>query len=280
MQLRKAARIILVGAPGVGKGTQSERMLKRFPQLASISSGDLLRDNVRRRTPLGTVRLSVATTPGIQAESLMKAGSLVPDSTILRLITNELTTRGWLTPSTTQKPLTVNSVASSLNPLNAFAPAQDEYITPTSSYQGSYDFSDQPSASFILDGFPRTVDQAIQLDRLVPINLVVQLNTPTSVILDRICNRWIHAASGRVYNTTFNAPKVDGKDDITGEALIQRDDDKPETWMARLKKFEETSLPLLEHYDKLGVLWKVDGNSSDEISPKLFDEFNKRFGLA
>ncbi|KEQ82285.1 adenylate kinase [Aureobasidium pullulans EXF-150] len=226
MQLRKAARIILVGAPGVGKGTQSERMLKRFPQLASISSGDLLRDNVRRRTPLG-----------IQAESLMKAGSLVPDSTILRLITNELTTR-------------------------------------------SYDFSDQPSASFILDGFPRTVDQAIQLDRLVPINLVVQLNTPTSVILDRICNRWIHAASGRVYNTTFNAPKVDGKDDITGEALIQRDDDKPETWMARLKKFEETSLPLLEHYDKLGVLWKVDGNSSDEISPKLFDEFNKRFGLA
>ena len=64
MQLRKAARIILVGAPGVGKGTQSERMLKRFPQLASISSGDLLRDNVRRRTPLGTVRLSVVTTPG------------------------------------------------------------------------------------------------------------------------------------------------------------------------------------------------------------------------
>ncbi|THY36501.1 adenylate kinase [Aureobasidium pullulans] len=269
MQLRKAARIILVGAPGVGKGTQSERMLKRFPQLASISSGDLLRDNVLTSASLG-----------IQAESLMKAGSLVPDSTILRLITNELTTRGWLTPSTTQKPLTVNSVASSLNPLNAFAPAQDEYITPTSSYQGSYDFSDQPSASFILDGFPRTVDQAIQLDRLVPINLVVQLNTPTSVILDRICNRWIHAASGRVYNTTFNAPKVDGKDDITGEALIQRDDDKPETWMARLKKFEETSLPLLEHYDRLGVLWKVEGNSSDEISPKLFDEFNKRFGLA
>ncbi|KAG9817543.1 hypothetical protein KCU63_g18812, partial [Aureobasidium melanogenum] len=82
------------------------------------------------------------------------------------------------------------------------------------------------------------------------------------------------------YNTTFNAPKVDGKDDITGEPLIQRDDDKPETWMARLNKFEETSQPLLEHYDKLGVLWRVDGNSSDEITPKLFDEFNKRFGLA
>ncbi|KAG9572107.1 adenylate kinase, partial [Aureobasidium melanogenum] len=266
MQLRKAARIILVGAPGVGKGTQSERMLQRFPQLASISSGDLLRDNVRRRTPLG-----------IQAESLMKAGSLVPDSTILRLITNELTTRGWLTPSTTQKPLILNSVTSSFNTVTS---SQDDYITPTTAHQRQYDFSDQPNASFILDGFPRTVDQAIQLDKLIPINLVVQLNTPTSVILDRICNRWIHAASGRVYNTTFNAPKVEGKDDVTGEPLIQRDDDKPETWMARLNKFEETSQPLLEHYDKLGVLWRVDGNSSDEITPKLFDEFNKRFGLA
>jgi adenylate kinase len=218
--------------------------------------------------------------PGIQAESLMNAGSLVPDSTILRLITNELTIRGWLTPSTAQKPLIMNSVASSLNPMNAFASSQDDYITPTTSHQGPYDFSDQPNASFILDGFPRTVDQAIQLDKLIPINLVVQLNTPTSVILDRICNRWIHAASGRVYNTTFNAPKVEGKDDITGEPLVQRADDCPKTWMARLKKFEETSKPLLEHYDKLGVLWSVDGNSSDEITPKLFDEFNQRFGLS
>jgi adenylate kinase len=217
---------------------------------------------------------------GIQAESLMKAGSLVPDSTILRLITNELTTRGWLTPSTAQKPLIMNSVAPSLNPTNAFTSSQDDYITPTASHQGPYDFSDQPNASFILDGFPRTVEQAIQLDKLVPINLVVQLNTPTSVILDRICNRWIHAASGRVYNTTFNAPKVEGKDDMTGEPLVQRDDDCPKTWMARLKKFEETSKPLLDHYDKLGVLWSVDGNSSDEITPRLFDEFNKRFGLA
>ncbi|KAI5258622.1 adenylate kinase [Aureobasidium subglaciale] len=287
MQLRKAARIILVGAPGVGKGTQSERMLKRFPQLASISSGDLLRDNVRRRTPLGNAYQELLTTgnanlytSGIQAESLMKAGALVPDSTILRLITNELTTRGWLTPSSPQKPLTINSVASSLNPSDAFASPEDEYLTSASSHQRQFDFSDQPSASFILDGFPRTVDQAIQLDKLIPINLVVQFNTPTSVILDRICNRWIHAPSGRVYNTTFNAPKVDGKDDITGEILVQRDDDKPETWMARLKKFEETSQPLLAHYDKLGVLWRVDGNSSDEISPKLFDEFNKRFGKA
>lgn len=212
----------------------------------------------------------------------MKAGSLVPDSTILRLITNELTTRGWLTPTTKPKPLTINSMAASLGSVNAFASAQDDYISsaPTLNQQVQYDYSDRPNASFILDGFPRTVDQAIQLDKLVPINLVVHLKTPTSVILDRICNRWIHAASGRVYNTTFHAPKVAGKDDITGEPLVQRDDDKPETWKARLEKFEQTSEPLLEHYDKLGVLWKVEGNSSDEITPKLFDEFNSRFGAS
>ncbi|GAB7354109.1 hypothetical protein MBLNU459_g4674t1 [Dothideomycetes sp. NU459] len=270
MKLRKAARIILVGAPGVGKGTQSERLLQRFPQLSSISSGDLLRDNVRSRTALG-----------IQAESLMKAGSLVPDATILRLILSELTTRGWLTAAGSQQPLTLNSMAASLDSLYAYSSphaGEDDYITSAPAADTKYNYSEEPDASFILDGFPRTVSQAAQLDKLIPINLVVQLKTPTSVILDRICNRWVHAKSGRVYNTTFNAPKVAGKDDITGDALEQRDDDKPETWKARLQKFEETSQPLLEHYDKLGILWSVDGNSSDEISPKLFKEFGKRFG--
>ena len=97
--------------------------------------------------------------------------------------------------------------------------------------------------------------------------------------MDRICNRWIHMKSGRTYNTTFNAPRQAGKDDVTGEALAQHDDDKPEVWQARLKQFEEASLPLLEHYDKLGVLWTVNGNSSDEISPKLFEEFERRFAV-
>ncbi|GAM82645.1 hypothetical protein ANO11243_006270 [Dothideomycetidae sp. 11243] len=228
MHLRKAARVILVGAPGVGKGTQTERMLQRYPQLSSISTGDLLRDNVRRKTALG-----------IQAERFIKSGSLVPDSTILRLIMSELTGRGWI--------------------------------------KNTYEYSDSPDASFILDGFPRTASQAKSLDALLLVNLVVNIKTPASVILDRICNRWIHAPSGRVYNTTFNAPKSPGKDDVTGEALTQRDDDRPEVWTARLAQFEEISLPLLEHYDKLGVLWTVQGNTSDEISPKLFDEFNKRF---
>ncbi|KAK4565233.1 Adenylate kinase 2 [Recurvomyces mirabilis] len=268
MRLRKAARIILVGAPGVGKGTQTERMLKRFPQLDSISSGDLLRDNVRQKTPLG-----------MQADSIMKTGGLVPDSMILRLIRNTLTTRGWLIPKEGVQSFTVNSVSTSFTPPTS----PDEFLTvPPLHAQATsdleFDFSDAPEASFILDGFPRTTSQALQLASLIPINMVIHIHTPTSIILDRICNRWIHPKSGRVYNTTFNAPKVEGKDNVTGEELIQRDDDKPEVWQARLKSFEENSAPLLNHYEERGVLWRVEGNSSDEITPKIFEEFGKRFG--
>ncbi|KAI2093472.1 Adenylate kinase 2 [Ophidiomyces ophidiicola] len=231
-KLRNAARIILVGAPGVGKGTQTERLIKRYPQLASISSGDLLRDHVRNRTPLG-----------IRAESAIQAGKLVPDTTMIELISSELISKGWLSQSN-----------------SASYPKLDS------------------SASFILDGFPRTAAQASSLEHLVPINLVVHLLTPPAVIISRISSRWVHPASGRVYNTTFNAPKLPGKDDITGEPLVQRQDDSIDVWKQRLKKFEETSRSLLDHYDKKGSLWRVEGNSSDEISPKLFAEIERRFG--
>ncbi len=184
---------------------------------------------------------------GLEAQSHMRSGALVPDDMILRLILSELKSKSWL-PST-------SSLSDAAPPL----PSEDPY------------------ASFILDGFPRTSPQAQRLDSLIPINLVVSLITPVSIILGRIADRWVHAPSGRVYNTGFNKPKVEGKDDITGEALTKREDDGEETWKARLKKFEETSEPLLEHYDKKGVLWRVEGNSSDEISPKLFGEFEKRF---
>lgn len=177
----------------------------------------------------------------------MKTGGLVSDSLILRLITNELTARGWIKKS---------------------------------AGKSRYTFSDEPSASFILDGFPRTAVQAAQLDAIVPINLVVNLNTPSEVIIDRICNRWVHEPSGRVYNTTFNAPKTDGKDDVTGEALVRRADDDPEVWKKRLKTFKENNMPLLEHYDKLGLLWSVNGNSSDEITPQILEEFGRRFGAS
>ncbi|PBP20791.1 hypothetical protein BUE80_DR008118 [Diplocarpon rosae] len=267
MRLKKAARIILVGAPGVGKGTQAERMLQRFPQLSAISSGNLLRDNVKNQTPLG-----------IKAASTMRSGALVPDAMILRLILYELKTRGWLFPASSQIPLTLNS-------LSATAAEQDFdtdlYVEQPSlaSFSSPPQTSDDPSASFILDGFPRTAGQASQLDAMIPINLVVSLKTPFEVILERIAGRWIHAPSGRVYNTTFNAPKVPGRDDITGEPLTKREDDDENTWKARLKKFEETSEPLLDHYAQKGVLWEVEGNSSDEITPKLYREFEGRFAF-
>lgn len=224
LSLRRAARLILIGAPGVGKGTHVERLLRRYPQLSAVSSGDLLRENVRNKTELGK-----------EAECIMKKGELVPDSMILNLIRDALKARGWLN-------------------------------------------NDKPDASFILDGFPRTASQASQLDKLVPVNMAIHVHTPTEIILDRICNRWIHPASGRTYNTTFNPPKVDGKDDVTGEDLVQRDDDKPETWKARLKSFNEQAKPLMAHYEKMGVLWRVEGDSSNEISPKIFEEFGRQFG--
>ncbi|KAL8694061.1 MAG: hypothetical protein Q9218_001239 [Villophora microphyllina] len=235
-EFKRAARIILVGAPGVGKGTQAERLMKRYPQLSAVSSGDLLREGVRNKTPLG-----------LEAESYIKAGNLVPDAMILKLILNELKSKRW-----------VSSQSSITDPSPA-APSQN------------------PSASFILDGFPRTAAQASRLDSLIPINLVVSLITPVSIILSRIASRWVHAPSGRVYNTDFNAPKVAGKDDITGEPLTKRADDDEETWKSRLKKFDDTSQPLLEHYDGKGILWTVKGNSSDEITPKLFQELESRF---
>ncbi|KAL5115286.1 Adenylate kinase 2 [Pleosporales sp. CAS-2024a] len=262
-RLSKAARVILVGAPGVGKGTQSERLMKRFPELASISSGDLLRKNVREQTPLG-----------IKAESLMKTGALVPDAMILRLIINELTTRGWIQDSTLRPYAVYYSTSTEMEDTTV-----DAVHIPSGVRASRYTVSERPSASFILDGFPRTAVQAVQLDAILPINLVVNLKTPSDIIIDRICNRWVHEPSGRVYNTTFNAPKVQGKDDVTGEPLARRADDDPDVWKARLRRFNETNEPLLQHYDKLGVLWEVSGNSSDEISPKLFDEFNKRFGV-
>ncbi|KAI8951925.1 P-loop containing nucleoside triphosphate hydrolase protein [Xylaria longipes] len=261
MRLRRAARVILVGAPGVGKGTQSERLLSRFPQLSAISSGDLLRHNVKNRTPLG-----------IKVEQTMRTGGLVPDETILRLITNELSQRGWLSgvrPSFMTMASAVDAAPESSIP--------DIDSNPNAGASLSRQASEDPSASFLLDGFPRTAVQAERLDDIVPINWAVSLQTPFEVIMERISSRWVHEPSGRVYNTTFNAPKVPGRDDITGEPLVQRADDREEVYRARFQKFRETSEPLLEHYAKKGVLWEVHGLSSDEISPQLIGEFERRF---
>lgn len=280
--LSRAARIIIIGAPGVGKGTQTGRLLRRFPQLSSISSGDLLRDNVREKTPLGKNYIGVNISSqrlthrsGRRAESKLSAGLLVPDTMILRLILNEFTTRGWLQ----DRSKTSYSLNSNTPQISDAELVDDAFITTFNPEDRQYNYSDEPSASFVLDGFPRTASQATQFDGLVPINFVVHISTPASIVLDRICNRWVHQRSGRIYNTTFNAPKVHGMDDITGEPLSRRPDDDPEIWKKRLKSFEETSIPLLEHYDKQGVVWTVTGNSSDEITPRLLSELKKRFGM-
>ena len=202
----------------------------------------------------------------------MKTGELVPDTMILRLIVNELTTRGWIQDNTL-RPYSVYASSTGIDDGTV-----DSVLIPAQYRAARYQYSEDPSASFVLDGFPRTASQAIQLDAIIPINLVVNIQTPPEVIIERICNRWVHEPSGRVYNTTFNPPKVEGKDDATGEVLTRRTDDDPDVWKARLKRFKETNESLLEHYDRQGVLWTVNGNSSDEISPQLFKEFGKRFG--
>ncbi|KAI6250848.1 GTP:AMP phosphotransferase, mitochondrial [Erysiphe necator] len=263
MSLRKPARIIFIGAPGVGKGTQTARLQKRYPQLSSISSGDILRDNIKDQTPLG-----------VKVASTISAGQLVPDSLILSLIIHEFQKRGWSFPL--HKKPSINSLCPSISGnTNSFV--EHPSITDTvTSLKNSYD----SSISFILDGFPRSLDQAQMLNELIPINFVVSLKTPISKIIERINGRWIHAPSGRTYNSTFKKPKVEGIDDITGERLTKREDDNIETWENRLKQFQKTSEPLLSYYAEKGLLWEVEGDSSDEITPKLFLEVEKRFGLS
>ncbi|ORY55470.1 P-loop containing nucleoside triphosphate hydrolase protein [Pseudomassariella vexata] len=267
MGLRRAARVILIGAPGVGKGTQSERLLARFPQLSAISSGDLLRQNVKTRTPLG-----------IKVESTIKTGGLVSDDLILRLITNELGNRGWLSGGR-QNVMTLASsaieVAEAYEDANPFITAGSR--NPAAGATLSAQALEDPRASFLLDGFPRTATQAERLDEIVPMNMAISIKTPFEVIMERIHSRWVHEPSGRVYNTSFHIPKVPGRDDMTGEPLVQRADDDEKIYRSRFQKFQETSEPLLEHYAKKGVLWEVQGMSSDEISPKLYKEFERRF---
>jgi nucleoside-triphosphate--adenylate kinase len=123
--------------------------------------------------------------------------------------------------------------------------------------------------SLLLDGFPRTMQQAEALADYVDVDLVVDLNVPNGTIVERIANRYIHPASGRVYNLTYNPPKVPGKDDETGEDLVQRDDDKPETVRKRLEAYEEVTAPLVKYYDEKGVLKTFSGTESDVIYPNV-----------
>ncbi|XP_044740955.1 GTP:AMP phosphotransferase AK3, mitochondrial [Chrysoperla carnea] len=123
--------------------------------------------------------------------------------------------------------------------------------------------------SWLLDGFPRTRSQAEQLWSAQPLNFVINLEVPFEVIIDRVKGRFIHLPSGRVYNTDFNAPKVQGKDDVTGEDLIQREDDKPEAVKKRLQIYEEMTKPVVEFYKEKSILHTFQGKTTNEIWPKI-----------
>ena len=209
-------RMIIMGAPGSGKGTLTSKLLKKLPQIHSLSSGDILRREMANGSEIGKM-----------AKSYIERGDLLPDKFMANLIQAELEQQKWLDAKT----------------------------------------------SFLLDGFPRTGNQAIELESvLVPhnsdINMVIELDVPPEVILNRISNRWVHI-SGRVYNLEYNPPKVPFKDDITGEPLFKRPDDNPETFKVRLDKYFAELEPLREYYEKKGVYVKVSGETSDIIFPKL-----------
>jgi len=124
---------------------------------------------------------------------------------------------------------------------------------------------------WLLDGFPRTVAQAKALWNIHKLDVAINLVVPFPVIIDRVKGRWVHLASGRVYNEGFNSPKVPGKDDVTGEPLIQRDDDKPEVVKRRLEQYEKLTRPVIEFYKENGILEEFAGNTSDEIWPKVLN---------
>jgi adenylate kinase len=189
-------RLILLGGPGAGKGTQANYIKEKY-QIPQISTGDMLRAAVKAGTELGK-----------QAKVLMDAGKLVPDSVIIGLV--------------------------------------KERIKDADCKKG-----------FLFDGFPRTIPQADAMkDAGVDIDAVVDVDVPDAEIIKRMSGRRVHLASGRTYHLVFNPPKAAGKDDVTGEALIQRDDDQEETVKKRLEVYHSQTEPLIDYYKK----WKASGD--------------------
>jgi adenylate kinase len=183
-------KIILLGAPGAGKGTQATFIKEKY-NITQISTGDMLRAAVEKATPLG-----------LKAKKIMDEGELVPDQVILDLVKERIQ-------------------------------------------------QDDCRDGFLLDGFPRTLDQAESLKKNdILIDFVIEINVTDEEILQRLSGRRIHPASGRTYHITYNPPKQEGKDDDSGEDLIQRDDDRPETVKKRLDVYHKQTEPLIEYYKK------------------------------
>jgi adenylate kinase len=212
-------RVILLGGPGAGKGTQAAFITKRYG-IPQISTGDMLRAAIKQGTELGRA-----------AKAIMDRGDLVSDDIIIGLVRDRIT---------------------------------------------------QPDCArgFLFDGFPRTIPQAEAMKvQGVPIEHVVEVAVPDATIVERMSGRWSHTPSGRTYHTKFNPPKVAGRDDVTGEALTQRDDDKEETVRKRLEVYHRQTEPLVDYYarwaatgDKKAPKYtRVDGiGTVDEVRDRIF----------
>lgn len=190
-------RLILLGGPGAGKGTQANYLKERY-QIPQISTGDMLRAAVKAGTQLGK-----------EAKGYMDAGGLVPDGVIIGLV--------------------------------------KERIAEPDCGKG-----------FLFDGFPRTIPQADAMkDAGVPIDAVVDIAVPDDEIIVRMSGRRAHLASGRTYHVVFNPPEKEGVDDVTGEPLVQRDDDKEETVRKRLDVYHQQTAPLIDYYKS----WERSGEA-------------------
>ncbi len=212
-------RLILLGGPGAGKGTQANFIKEKYG-IPQISTGDMLRAAVKAGTELGK-----------QAKKIMDEGGLVSDDIILGLVKERI-----------QEPDCQNG--------------------------------------FLFDGFPRTIPQADAMkDGGIDIDSVVEIVVDDSEIIKRMSGRRVHLASGRTYHVIYNPPKEEGKDDVTGEPLIQRDDDQEETVRKRLKVYHDQTEPLVEYYAKWSDSGdsrapkhlRIDGiGSVDDIRDKIF----------
>ena len=210
-------RLILLGAPGAGKGTQAAVICRRY-SIPQISTGDMLRAAVKAGTPMG-----------LAAKQIMDSGALVNDDIIIGLV--------------------------------------KERIALPDCGNG-----------FLFDGFPRTLPQADALkDAGVKLDYVLEIDVPDAAIVERISGRRVHASSGRSYHLTFHPPRVAGKDDVTGEDLMQRDDDREETVKKRLAVYQSQTRPLIEYYSRWAARGdavapqyrKIDGSGSvDDISAR------------
>ena len=215
-------RIILLGAPGAGKGTQAQILKDKF-NIPQISTGDMLRAAIKANTKLG-----------LEAKQFMDSGALVPDQLIIELV--------------------------------------KERIQNEDCKQG-----------FLLDGFPRTIPQAEAMKKAsISIDIVIEIDVPDNVIVERLSGRRTHLASGRIYHIQNNPPKIQDKDDITGEPLIQRDDDKKETILKRLDVYHSQTKPLVDYYSKWaasenkGLRYiKINGlGDVKDIQKTIFDQIN------